>query len=387
MKVINGTNVLPSGAFDVNNTNRFISSEEFKRSYSHFAVEANDIVVVSSGSIGKVSRVRSEHLPLMMNTSVIRFHSGDRGRLDDDYLYAYLRSPLFQNQATAFAIGSAQLNFGPIHIRLMELPLPPVLTQHKIAAVLTAYDELIENNMRRIKLLEEMAQRIYREWFIDFRYPGHQEVPLAVSDLGQIPEGWTWKELRELASESRTSVDPLSLDPKTPYIGLEHMPERSIAIDDWGIASEAGSNKYEFKIGDVLFGKIRPYFHKVAVPPVEGICSTDAIVIRSRDPLLSGLVLAVISSDAFVEEAVQTSQGTKMPRANWKVLERYPVAVPSPSLIESFGSVMNDTVAIVHRLVMSNRNLRATRDVLLPRLISGEIDVSDLDVAMPKAAA
>jgi type I restriction enzyme S subunit len=120
---------------------------------------------------------------------------------------------------------------------------------------------------------------------------------------------------------------------------------------------------------------------------VGGICSTDAIVIRSRSPQLAGIVLAVASSDAFVDEAVQTSQGTKMPRANWNVLERYPVALPSAALTESFASFMGDTVEVLHRLVMSTRNLRATRDHLLPRLISGDIDVTDLDIPIPQAAA
>jgi type I restriction enzyme S subunit len=96
MKVINGTNILETGEFDVGNTNRYISLGEFQRTYSHFAVEAGDIVVASSGTIGKVGRVRSEHLPLMMNTSVIRFHAHDRAVLDDEFLYAYLRSPADQ---------------------------------------------------------------------------------------------------------------------------------------------------------------------------------------------------------------------------------------------------------------------------------------------------
>jgi type I restriction enzyme, S subunit len=273
-------------------------------------------------------------------------------------------------------------------IRSMEMPpLPSLTTQQKIAAILSSYDDHIENNNRRIKLLEEMFHRIHREWLVDFRYPGHERVPLVDSTLGPIPKGWMWKELRELAGDFRLAVDPGSVDPATPYVGLEHMPQRSIAITDWGLAAQAGSQKYEFKTGDVLFGKIRPYFHKVAVPPVEGICSTDAIVIRSRTLRLSGLVLAVVSSDAFVEEAVQTSQGTKMPRANWNVLERYLVALPPPFLIETFGSFSDATVAVIHRLVMTNRNLGTTRDLLLPRLISGDLDLTELDIAMPAAAA
>jgi type I restriction enzyme S subunit len=207
-------------------------------------------------------------------------------------------------------------------------------------------------------------------------------VPLVDSGFGPIPEAWAWRELKELAAESRIGIDPASVDPDTPYVGLEHMPERSIAIADWGTASEAASRKYRFDAGQILFGKIRPYFHKVAVPSVSGICSTDAIVIASRTDECWGLVLAVVSSDAFVEAAVQTSQGTKMPRANWNVLERYPVAVPPKGLRDAFNRHMTDTVALIHRLVHANRSLRASRDVLLPRLVSGAIDVTDLDIGM-----
>ena len=286
-----------------------------------------------------------------------------------------------------YAGGAAQPLLTQRDLRPVAVYHPAFTTQRKIAAILSAYDDLIENNSRRIKFLEEIVRRVYREWLVDFRYPGHESVQLVSSELGQIPRGWRCEPLRELAEEMRASVDPESVDSDTPYVGLEHMHERSIAIADWGMASDAGSRKYLFLKGDVLFGKIRPYFHKVVVPPVDGICSTDAIVIRSRDPGVAGLVLAVVSSDPFVQEAVQTSQGTKMPRANWTVLERYLVAVPPTPLLGTFEALITDTVALIHCLVMSNRNLRATRDLLLPRLISGEVDVTHLDIAMPEAAA
>jgi type I restriction enzyme S subunit len=216
---------------------------------------------------------------------------------------------------------------------------------------------------------------------VEFRYPGHEDVPLVDSELGPIPEGWEWRQIREISSECRTSVDPTGLNSDVPYFGLEHLPQRSVALSDWGRASEAGSRKYQFEVGDILFGKIRPYFHKVGVPPVAGICSTDAIVVRPNHGF-SGICLATVSSDAFVAQAVQTSQGTKMPRANWAVLETYSVAVPSGGLLETFESYMADTVQMIQTLVMTNRVLRETRDLLLPRLISGEIDLSELDIEL-----
>jgi type I restriction enzyme S subunit len=282
--------------------------------------------------------------------------------------------------------GAAQPFISLTDARKMRIPLPPLPAQRKIAAVLSAYDDLIENNTRRIKILEEMAQRIYREWFVDFRYPGHEGVPLVDSDRGLIPEGWRWGAFGDLARDVRESVIPDSTDAGMPYVGLEHMPRRSIAIDEWGDAIEAGSRKYRFQAGDILFGKIRPYFHKVSVPPADGICSSDAIVIRPLQDEWFGVAVSVAASDAFVEHAAQTAQGTKMPRANWSVLAEYPLAIPNDALLSSFDALIRPLVGLIHSLVLSGRSLRAGRDLLLPRLVSGEIDVTALDIAIPEAA-
>ncbi len=311
----------------------------------------------------------------------------DDERLDRKYAYYLFVSDVVRAQLRATATGSTVRHTAPSRIYNVAVDLPPLAIQRRIASILSAYDELIENNNRRIKILEEMAQRIYREWFVDYRYPGHESGSQVDSQRGAIPAGWSWRTLDDLAEEMRVGVDPASVDPDTPYVGLEHMPEHSVAISEWGVASNAGSRKYEFKRGQILFGKIRPYFHKVVIPPVDGVCSTDAIVISSRADAYWGLVLAVVSSDAFVAEAVQTSQGTKMPRAKWSVLKSFPVAVPDNSLLGTFNSYMQQTAGLIQGLVMTNRNLRAGRDLLLPRLVSGEIDVADSAIAMPELAA
>jgi len=195
MKVINGRNLLSDGRIDLSNTDRHISLVEFEEKYRHFAVALGDVVVTSSGTIGKVARIREEHLPLMMNTSVIRFHPHDPKSLHPDYLYVFLRSPFFQEQAQSFAIGAAQLNFGPVHLKQMKIVVPPYSRQEGIAEIVSAYDELIENNRRRIQLLEHAARLIYKEWFVHLRFPGHEHV--RVED--GVPEGWERKPLPEVA--------------------------------------------------------------------------------------------------------------------------------------------------------------------------------------------
>jgi type I restriction enzyme S subunit len=262
----------------------------------------------------------------------------------------------------------------------LRIHLPPLPTQRKIAAILSAYDDLIENNTRRIALLEAMARLIYREWFVHFRFPGHENVRLAESEVGPVPEGWEITKLGDVAQEIRRSIEPEEVDPETPYVGLEHIPRKSIALTDWGKVDQVQSTKLIFKKGEILFGKIRPYFHKVVVAPVDGICSTDAIVILPKKAEHFSVLLCCVSSEYFVEYATTTSQGTKMPRADWRVLTKYPLVLPPKGLLERFNTLLQDIVAQIQNLIFRNHNLRRARDLLLPRLISGEVEVAELEI-------
>ncbi len=207
--------------------------------------------------------------------------------------------------------GATQDNLSLDKLLSFDILTPPLPTQHKIAAILSAYDDLIENNTRRIAILEEMAQSLYREWFVHFRFPGHEKIRMVESTLGMIPEGWEVQTLGTIAQENRRGTNPELIDPETPYFGLEHLPRKSIALANWGTAKEVQSTKLAFKKGEILFGKIRPYFHKVGVAPLNGVCSSDTIVISSRAEEHFGLVLCCVSSDEFVSYATRTSQGTK----------------------------------------------------------------------------
>jgi type I restriction enzyme, S subunit len=252
----------------------------------------------------------------------------------------------------------------------INLPERPV--QDRIVDILSAYDDLIEGNTRRIRILEEIAQIIYREWFVNFRFPGHENVRMVESDLGPIPKGWEPTRLGKRCSEARRGVDPSEIDPDTPYIGLEHLPRKSVALGEWGRAGDVGSTKLRFKRGEILFGKIRPYFQKVGVAPIDGVASSDAIVIVPSDPRYFSAVLCCVSSEDFVLHATQTSQGTKMPRANWDVLTKYPLPFPAGTLLDQFNGVVEPIVHLLQSLVFQTRNLRTTRDLLLPKLISGD---------------
>ena len=314
------------------------------------------------------------------STEFFVFRARD-GVSDSAYLYYLcqtdeLRKPAEKSMAGASGRQRADLN----SVLTVEVSCPPLSTQRKIASILSAYDDLIENNTRRIAILEEMAQAIYREWFVNFRFPGHENVKLVQSTLGMIPEGWKATTVGDLAVNERRSVNPQEVDSETPYVGLEHIPRKSITLSEWGLASEIESTKHRFFEGEILFGKIRPYFHKVVVAPFDGICSSDAIVIVPRDHDYFPALLCCVSSVPFVDHATQTSQGTKMPRANWDVLTKYSSPLPPSDLLRRFNEVVTDIVCTLKTLMLKNVNLRTTRDLLLPKLISGQLDVEELEI-------
>lgn len=220
--------------------------------------------------------------------------------------------------------------------------------------------------------LEDAARQVYQEWFVRLRFPGREHTRI----VDGVPEWWERKKLGEVCFDVREAVFPDALEPDTPYIGLEHIPRRSISLTEWGSAVQVTSTKLRFREGEILFGKIRPYFHKVGIAFVDGVASSDAIVIRPKEEKLNGLVLMTVSSDPFVANTSQTMrEGSKMPRADWKQMKEYPVAVPPDGLLTTFNETIDSITAQLKNLTFQNQKLRTARDLILPKLMSGEIGV------------
>ncbi|MDE2916654.1 MAG: hypothetical protein OXM00_05450 [Paracoccaceae bacterium] len=198
------------------------------------------------------------------------------------------------------------------------------------------------------------------------------------SELGPIPEGWEVGCIADIAVAPRHSVDPAGLHGETPYIGLEHMPRHSIALTEWESARKVTSNKSVFNKGEILFGKLRPYFHKVGIAPVNGVCSTDIVVIASQPLEWSAFVLACVSSTEFVSYTDKTSTGTKMPRASWENMGAYPLCLPTRQVAQAFQDITQPHLDRIVANIDQSRTLTALRDTLLPELISGEIRTSNV---------
>ena len=220
-------------------------------------------------------------------------------------------------------------------------------------------------------------------WFIYPTLPDHIQSlfpnTFQPSELGPIPEGWNTGTIAEIAQQVRENVRPDQFRADDAYIALEHMPRQSISLSDWTDIEGIGSNKSRFQLGDILFGKLRPYFHKVGVAPINGICSTDIVVSRPLEDSNFGFLLGHLSSIDFVSYTSAGSSGTKMPRTNWKDMSRYEIVVPDEATQGKFDEFAREYVAQMHHNIFESITLSKLRDTLLPKLISGELRVPDAE--------
>ena len=377
----------------------FIAPEDYQAWMRRGLPHCGDVVMTTEAPLGNVGQLDGTKVALAQRLITLR---GQPDLLDNTFLKFAMQCQYVQEQLFARATGTTVVGIKQRELRQVHLPIPPLREQQAIVDILGSLDDKIELNRRTNQTLEQMARALFKSWFIDFdpiRYNQQRQAkaqpsqgddlharfahlfPASFQDspLGPIPEGWEVATLGDIADNPRRSVKTQDIDPNSPYIGLEHMPRRSIVLDAWDSAESITSNKYRFGTTDILFGKLRPYFHKVGVPAVEGICSTDILVIAPQDPAWFGFVLEHVSSDDFVAYANAASTGTKMPRTNWDYMSRYQVAFPPRELAEAFNDFVQPLVQRIHANIHESQTSGATRDALLPKLLSGELRASEAE--------
>lgn len=350
-----------------------------------------DVVMTTEAPMGEVIQLDSETVQYALGQRIVCMR-GKEEKLDNTFLRYLLTSPSQQAILASYATGTTVLGISQKALRSVPISYPNLIEQRRIGELLGALDDKIELNRRMNETLEAMARAIFKDWFVDFgptRAKMEGRAPSLAAEIWSLfpdrldadgkPEGWVFGTLGEVAQQVGESVKPEALDPGTPYIGLEHMPRKSIALSDWDGADKVTSGKLIFRKGDFLFGKLRPYFHKVGIAPVDGICSTDIVVLNARERKAAAFVLACISQDEFVAFTDRTSDGTKMPRTSWGRMERYDLCLPSEPVLEAFNECVEPMLDRIVANIHESRTLAATRDLLLPKLMSGEVRVKDAE--------
>ena len=354
--------------------------EEIAQSYIKHELRSNDVVIQTVGSwpsqpesvVGKVIRIPLQASGSLLNQNAVKIIP--RSHLDKSYLFYMLRDNNFKGYIVGTTQGAAsQASITLASIRNYTFYLPPLPIQQKIAAVLSAYDDLIENNTRRIKILEEMAQAIYREWFVEFRFPGHEQVGMVESELGLIPQGWEVKSFGEVSFNFDRQRKPLSglvrstMQGEYPYYGaakiLDHIngylfDGRYLLIaEDGSVITEDGKPVLQLVTGKFW---VNNHTH----------------VVQGKTPISTNFLYLFMSNVAISGYIT----GAAQPKINQDNLNRILILSPSQDLLERFDKMIEPIFDNIVALDLKNAHLRQSRDLLLPKLISGEVDVSELGI-------
>jgi len=266
------------------------------------------------------------------------------------------------------------------------VPVPPLAVQRRIASVLSAYDDLIENNTRRIAILEEKARRIYEEWFVRFRFPGHDGVRMVESELGLVPEGWRVTALGLLAEVNARSVRRGAEPTEIRYVDISSVSTGSIdSKERMPFADAPGRARRIVRDGDVIWACVRPNrkSYALVLDPEPNLLVSTGFAVLSPVSAPSSFIYQCVTTDDFVSHLVNHAKGAAYPAVGAEDFEKAKVLRPASDLVKAFDRIAEPMMRLVAILQVKNANLRATRDLLLPKLISGELNVS----AMPEPEA
>ncbi len=353
-----------------------ISSSGTKSYHGEFKVKGPGVVIGRKGTLGTVFFSADDFWPHDTTLWVKDFHGND-----PLFCYYFLKTMGFER----YDVGASNPTLNRNHIHGITIRTPDLCTQRRIASILSTYDNLIENNTRRIEILEEMVRRLYEEWFVHFRFPGHEEVEFKESELGLIPAGWD-----VIMLEKAIEINPktkVEREGEKIFVPMGALSESNMVIS--GCEVKPGNSGAKFQNGDTLVARISPCLENGKtgfvdfLPAVQPTAcgSTEFIVLRSRS-FCPEMVYSIARSERFRNVAMKSMSGaTGRQRVRVESLCGLLVVQPDSELTERYREFAQPCFKEVRVLANKNANLRAQRDLLLPKLISGEIDVSE--VPMP----
>lgn len=353
-----------------------------------------DCVIATKATIGRLAFLDESSPRVLYSPQVSYWRVLDDSALEPRFIRCWLVGREFENQAFQTKSSTSMADYINLRDqRQMRMTLPPLETQRKIAAIVAAYDELIENNSRRIEILEEMVRAIYREWFVSFRYPGNEDDELVDSPLGPIPESWEVRRLDQIAALHRgRSYRTANLvdEGGWPFVNLK-------CIDRDGGFRRSGLKRYEGPIkphqlahvGDLVVAltdmtqERRIVARAARVPKLrepEVALSMDLLRVEPTETRDLHFVHGMLRFSSFPDEVKQYANGANVLHLSPDRIAEFEFLLPPRSLRHRFAAVAEPLVELSDNLELQNENLRVTRDLLLPKLVSGEIDVSDLDI-------
>lgn len=362
--------------------------------YLKYELGTGDVVVQTVGSwpsnpasvVGRCVRIPETAAGALLNQNAVKLSPSKY--VDPRFLYYLLRNEDFKTYIIGTAQGAAsQAAITLESIRAYEFDRPSLPFQRRVAGILSAYDDLIENNQRRIKILEEMARSLYREWFVNFRFPGHESGRRTFNRPNPMPEGWEGR-FSELANLERIGINPSEFpDEEFEHFSIPAFDDERRPVVERG--ETILSSKYRVGTSCVLLSKLNPRIRRVWLPEPSGqraaIASTEFLVLNPRPGISREFIYAHCCSEEFAEGFNSLAIGTSTSHQRVKPddLLAMSTIVPDPRTIEFFTCFVRPVFALQQRLRVASTNLRRTRDLLLPRLLSGQVSL-DVDEEVPQ---
>ncbi len=367
----------------------YVTAEVHQQIIKRSKPERGDTLFANIGnSLGDVAYVDTDREFSIKNVALFKPNPKVIG---GRYLYYLLSSPSVQRPLLSQRAGAAQPFLGLAALRNFQVQYHASLhTQEKVASILGAYDDLIEVNRRRIAVIEKMAREMFNEWFIRFRFPGHDEVTIHDTPDGPLPAEWTWG----------TAADLITFDPKTPvsrdglkpFISMGHLDTVTSLIASADV--RAGNSGAKFRNGDTLFARITPCLENGKTGLVRGLPgqsgtgfgSTEFIVMRG-ETAGPAFAYCLAREPSFRNNARSSMSGASgRQRARTESLASFEIPIPPNDLLARFEAVNWPMLELVGVLGTANAKLASSRDLLLPRLISGELSVTQAERELREAA-
>lgn len=346
-----------------------------------------DIVYGRRGDIGRQALVRSENVGWLCGTGCLRISLGENTSVSSRFLHLYLKQPDVITWIANQAIGATMPNLNTSILKSVPVKYPENFAyQDELADNLFAYDNLIENNNRRIAILEDMAQSLYREWFVKFRFPDHENVKFKDSSLGQIPERWEVLALEDISEKITDGAH------KSPKSVVEGIPMASVKdMHDFGIHEEKCRHILEsdyldlvrqdssVKANDILVAKDGSYLkHTFVVEKNLRMALLSSIaIIRPNDKVKPHWLAYCLRSSTVKDRMKQCVSGVAIPRIILKDFRKFKIYLPEQKILNDWNDVVQPMVEECWNLIARNKNLKTQRDMLLPKLISGQINLKE----------
>ena len=345
-----------------------------------------DLVFTQRGTVGQVGLIPKDSLyrRFVISQSQMKL-TPNQSIADELYLYY-----LFTSEAVVKEIKNLSFSSGVPHINLdilrnFEIELPPLNLQHRIASILSAYDDLIENNQRRIRILEDMARSLYREWFVKFRFPGHEKVRMVRSPLGDIPEGWehtTFAQAAVFENGDRGSNYPSGsdfVDEGIPFINAGHLVDGAVDPSNMNyiLAEKFGQLRSgKIREGDLLYC-LRGSPGRIARTAgiLRGAIASSLVIIRPSEHTNEEFLYYTLAGEVGKRMATELDNGVAQPNVSVGSVQKYPLLLPPIDLLREFATLIEPIWRHLAILRGQLSNLRKQRDLLLPRLMSGQIDM------------